>query len=416
MATLTPRHDVAAPIEPIDLSRPELWKENRFAPLFERLRAEDPVHFCPESEFGPYWSVTRHADIMQVEALAHIFSSSYTLGGITILGEGKPIWGDDLLPMFIAMDRPEHTGQRRTVAPAFTPSEMERLGPSLRARTEATIDSLPVGETFDWVDRVSIELTTQMLAILFDFPWEDRRLLTYWSDWAGDIEAARDPELGPKRLGILWECGGYFTRLWQERQTQARRPDLISRMIHSDATRSMTPQEYLGNLILLIVGGNDTTRNSMSALPIVNRRWPEEWSKVAADPSVIPNATQELIRWQTPLAHMRRTATEDRLIGGKTIRAGDKVLLWYMSGNRDAELFADADRFIADRGNARRHLAFGFGIHRCVGARLAELQVATLIEVLLDRSLMPIQTGEPERIGSCFVHGYRKLPAQLARR
>ena len=415
MASVTPLNAPRTGFDPIDVSRPELWKEDRFAPLFDRLRAEDPVHFCPQSEFGPYWSVTRHADIMQVEALAHIFSSSYTLGGITILGEGKPIWGDDLLPMFIAMDRPEHTGQRRAVAPAFTPSEMERLGPSVRARTEALIDSLPLGETFDWVDRVSIELTTQMLAILFDFPWEDRRKLTYWSDWAGDLQAALDPELGPKRLAILWECAGYFTRLWKERETGAPQPDLISRMIHSEATRDMTPQEYLGNLILLIVGGNDTTRNSMSALPIVSRLWPGEYAKIAADRSLIVNAVQELIRWQTPLAHMRRTALEDHALGGKTIRKGDKVVLWYMSGNRDEAVFAEADRFIADRDNARRHLAFGFGIHRCVGARLAELQLSTLLEALLDRGLRPVQTGDPERVNNCFVHGYRKLPAQLVR-
>ena len=415
MATLVPSPAQTGRLEPIDISRAELWKENRFAPLFERMRAEDPVHFCPESDFGPYWSITRHADIMQVEALAHIFSSSYTLGGITILGDGEPIWGDDLLPMFIAMDRPEHTGQRRTVAPAFTPSEMERLGPSLRARTEEVIDSLPVGETFDWVDRVSIELTTQMLAILFDFPWEERRKLTYWSDWAGDLQAVLDPELGPKRLGILWECGAYFTELWKQRQAAEPAPDLISRMIHSEATRDMTPQEYLGNLLLLIVGGNDTTRNSMSALPIVNRLWPEEWARIAADRELIPNATQELIRWQTPLAHMRRTALEDQEIGGKTIRKGDKVVIWYMSGNRDEEVFADAERFVADRDNARRNLAFGFGIHRCVGARLAELQVATLFETLLDRGLKPVQIDEPERVNNCFVHGYRKLPAQLVR-
>ena len=410
------RNEGALSLDEIDLSRAELWKEDRFTPLFTRLRAEDPVHFCRESEFGPYWSVTRHADIMQVEALAHIFSSSYTLGGITILGEGEPIWGDDLLPMFIAMDRPEHTGQRRAVAPAFTPSEMERLGTSIRERTEALIDALPLGETFDWVDRVSIELTTQMLATLFDFPWDDRRQLTYWSDWAGDIEAARDPELGPKRVAILWECAAYFTRLWKEREAQEPAPDLISRMIHSEATRSMTPQEYLGNLILLIVGGNDTTRNSMSALPIVNRRWPEEWAKIAADRSLLENATQELIRWQTPLAHMRRTALEDQEIGGKTIKAGEKVVIWYMSGNRDESVFPEAERFIADRENARRHLAFGFGIHRCVGARLAELQIATLLGVLLDRGLMPVQAGDPERVNACFVHGYRKLPAQLVRK
>ncbi|HEY0113734.1 MAG TPA: cytochrome P450 [Allosphingosinicella sp.] len=415
MATMVPRYDVPAPIEPIDVSRAHLWQENSFEPLFAKLRAEDPVHYCAESSFGPYWSVTRHADIMHVEGLPDLYSSSWRYGGITILGEGQPIFGDDLLPMFIAMDRPEHTGQRRTVAPAFTPSEMTRLLPNVRTRTEEVIDSLPLDEPFDWVDRVSIELTTQMLALLFDFPWKERRKLTHWSDWAGDLEAARDPVLGPQRMQILWECGAYFTRLWQERQQSEPRPDLISMMIHSEATRSMTPQEYLGNLILLIVGGNDTTRNSMSALPIVNRLWPEEWDKIAADDTVLPSAAQELIRWQTPLAHMRRTATADAELGGKTVKAGEKVVLWFLSGNRDESVFPDAGRFIADRENVRRHLAFGFGIHRCVGARLAELQVTTLLEVLCERGLRPVQTGEPERVSSCFVHGYRKLPAKLVR-
>ena len=186
-------------------------------------------------------------------------------------------------------------------------------------------------------------------------------------------------------------------------------------MIHSDATRDMTPAEYLGNILLLIVGGNDTTRNSMSALPMVNAAWPDDWAKLRANRALIPNAAQELIRWQTPLAHLRRTATEDHEIGGKTIRAGDKVVLWYMSGNRDEDMFADAERFVADRDNARRHLAFGFGIHRCVGARLAELQLAILLETLLDRGLMPVQTGEPARVNNCFVHGYRTLPARLER-
>jgi cytochrome P450 len=292
---------------------------------------------------------------------------------------------------------------------------MERLRASVRQRTEEAVDALPVGETFDWADRVAIELTTQMLAILFDFPWAERRKLTYWSDWAGDLEAVLDPVRGPKRLEILWECSAFFTRLWKERAAAAPAGDLISMLIHSDATRDMTPQEYLGNLILLIVGGNDTTRNSMSALPVVSALWPEEWDRIAADPALIPNAAQELIRWQTPLAHMRRTATADAELGGKAIRAGDKVVLWYMSGNRDEKLFAEAERFIADRPNARRHLAFGFGIHRCVGARLAELQIATLLEVLRDRRLRPVQAGAPERVPNCFVHGYRTLPARVER-
>ncbi len=409
------RHDSALSLEEIDLSRAELWKEDRFTPLFTRLRAEDPVHFCPESEFGPYWSVTRHADIMQVEALAHIFSSSYTLGGITILGEGEPIWGDDLLPMFIAMDRPEHTGQRRAVAPAFTPSEMERLGASIRERTESpdrhASDRRAVRLGRPGLDRADDADARHPVRLSMGRPPSAHLLVRLGRRHRGGARCRARAEAGRHIVGMR----RLFHPAVERARGAAAQPDLISRMIHSEATRSMTPEEYLGNLILLIVGGNDTTRNSMSALPIVNRRWPEEWAKIAADRTLLENATQELIRWQTPLAHMRRTALEDQEIGGKTIKAGEKVVIWYMSGNRDETVFPEAERFIADRENARRHLAFGFGIHRCVGARLAELQIATLLGALLDRGLMPVQTGDPERVNACFVHGYRKLPAQLVR-
>ncbi len=416
MATVLEPNRETLSLDAIDVTRADLWRDDRFAPLFTRLRAEDPVHFCSESSFGPYWSVTKYKDIVHVESLPDIYSSSWEYGGITVLGDGPTLTpGEEPMPMFIAMDRPQHTAQRRTVSPAFTPSEMDRLSGDIRRRTATLLDELPVGETFDWVDRVSIELTTGMLAILFDFPWEDRRKLTYWSDWMGDIEAARDPELGPKRMEVIWEAGGYFMKLWQERQAAEPRPDLISMMIHSDATKNMTMQEYLGNLILLIVGGNDTTRNTMSGLAMTATRYPEEWAKVIADPSLIPNATQELIRWQTPLAHMRRTTTQETELGGKRLPKGAKVVMWYMSGNRDEEIFPDAERFIADRENARRHLAFGYGIHRCVGARLAELQLGILVEELLKRRFLPAVVGEPERVNSCFVHGYRKLPVELRR-
>ncbi len=406
--------ELDAPIA--DVTNAALWAGDTIEPLFARMRAEDPVHFTAESPFGAYWSVSRHRDIVHVESLPDIYSSSWEHGGITVLGDGPTLNpGHDPMPMFIAMDRPQHTAQRRTVSPAFMPSEMARLSRDIRARTGALLDSLPVGETFDWVERVSIELTTGMLAILFDFPWEDRMKLPYWSDWMGDIEAALNPDLAEKRMQVIWECGHYFQRLWQQRQNAGPRPDLISMMIHSDATKDMTPQEYLGNLILLIVGGNDTTRNTMTGLAMVASRWPGEWAKIAADRSIIPNAAQELIRWQTPLAHMRRTALADTELGGKAIARGDKVVMWYLSGNRDEEVFPDAGRFIADRPNARRHLAFGYGIHRCVGARLAELQLGILFEELLDRGLTPHAVGAPERVASSFVHGYRSLPAQLRR-
>ena len=377
MATLA--RPAALPLEVLDIGNPHLWTDYRHVlPYFAEMRRAGPVHWCPESMYGPYWNIVSHHHIMEVEGRPDIFSSSWERGGITIADRPEGRQDEPQMPMFIAMDRPEHTGQRRTVAPAFTPAEMVRQTADIRRRTAELLDSLPVGEEFDWVDKVSIELTTGMLAILF-------------------------------------EMVGYFTNLWNERANKEPRPDLISMMIHSDATRNMTPQEYLGNLVLLIVGGNDTTRNTMSGSAMVQNLHPAGWAKMMADPSLIPNAVSELIRWQTPLAHMRRTATQDFEVGGQLIRAGEKVIMWYLSANRDESIFPDADIFDPTRENARRHLSFGFGIHRCVGARLAELQIGILLEEMHRRKMKVEVVGEPVRVYSSFVHGFRSLPVVMTR-
>ena len=317
--------------------------------------------------------------------------------------------------MFIAMDRPEHTGQRRTVAPKFTPSAMTAMEAEIRQRTGEVLDRLPHGETFDWVDKVSIELTTGMLAILFGFPWEDRRLLTFWSDWSGDTELASVRELDKMRWEILHEMGAYFQSLWAERmQDPEPGDDLISMMIHSEAMNQMRPEEFMGNLVLLIVGGNDTTRNSMSGFVYQLDKNPDERRKFEEDPSVIPNAVQEMLRLQTPLAHMRRTCTEDTEVFGQTIKKGDKVVLWYLSANRDEDVFENPDALDLTRDNARRHIAFGYGIHRCVGARLAELQLKILLEEMHKRRLRVDVVGDVERVRANFVHGFRKLEVQVS--
>jgi len=408
MATLA-QDSLAEPVDSFDMSRLELYRDDTWHAPFAKLRAEAPVHYTEHSTYGPFWSVSTYKPIVEVESLPDIYSSA---DGITVAGADE---GATRMPMFIAMDRPKHTGQRRTVAPAFTPSEMARMSGNIRTRTGEILDTLPVGEGFDWVDRVSIELTTQMLAILFDFPWADRRKLTLWSDWAADIEAAFDPDRRSERMEHLWACAAYFTGLWNGKIGKEPTPDLISMMIHSDAMSEMDSHEFLGNLILLIVGGNDTTRNSMSAFAYGLDRFPDERAKLEADPGLIPNAVSELIRWQTPLAHMRRLATQDTQLEGQQIREGDKVVLWYLSANRDESVFPDGDRIIVDRPNARRHLAFGHGIHRCVGARLAELQIGVLMEEMAKRRLRVNVTGEPTRPSNCFVHGYRSLPVELSR-
>ena len=400
-------------VDPLDVSRAELYTEHKWQEPFRRLRAEAPVYWCANSEFGPYWSVSSYKAIQHVEALPDIYSSSWEHGGITIADRDQFEDPKIEMPMFIAMDRPKHTEQRRVVSPAFTPSEMVRMSDEIRQRTAETLDALPWGQPFDWVDRVSIELTTGMLAVLFDFPWADRRKLTEWSDWAGDIEIVKDPAKRDQRLEKLFEMGGYFKKLWDERVDKAPTPDLISMMIHSEAMKDMSMGEFMGNLVLLIVGGNDTTRNTMSGLAYSLNKFPDQRAMLEADPSLIPNAVSEIIRWQTPLAHMRRTALSDTELEGHKIKAGQKIIMWYISANRDESIFPDADKLDIKRDNARRHLSFGYGIHRCVGARLAELQITILLEEMGKRRMRVNVLEEPVRVAQSFVNGYRKMMVQL---
>jgi cytochrome P450 len=397
------------PIEALNPAQPGLFQRDAHWAMFKRLREEDPVHYTAESEFGSYWSVTKYNDIKYVDMHHEIYSSE---GGITIGDEDE----DFQLPMFIAMDPPKHDVQRKVVAPVAGPRNLAALEPQIRQRVCNILDSLPRNETFNWVDHLSIELTTQMLATLFDFPFEDRRKLTRWSDVATAAPGTGIVESEDQRRAELIECLEYFTHLWQER---AARPepgnDLISMMAHNPATKDMLtrPMEYLGNLILLIVGGNDTTRNSLTGGVYALNQNPDQYDKLRANPDLVPNMIAEIIRWQTPLAHMRRRALVDTELGGKVIKAGDKVVMWYVSGNRDPEVFDNPDAFVIDRPNARSHMSFGFGIHRCMGNRVGEMQLRIVWEELLKRFHKVEVMGEPVRTYSAFVKGYTELPVRL---
>ena len=397
------------PIEQIDLSEPELFRSDTVWPYFERLRREDPIHYRKDGRQGSFWSITKYKDIMAVDTNHAVFSSESSLGGIT-LADAPP---QMRRPMFIAMDPPKHDEQRKVVSPIVAPANLAKLEVLIRARAAAILDSLPRDETFNWVDKVSIELTTQMLATLFDFPFEDRRLLTYWSDVATAIPTPDQVDGWEKRDAELRKCLEYFTRLWNERVNAEPSNDLISMLAHSPATRNMSPMEFLGNLVLLIVGGNDTTRNSITGGLLFMSQNPDQFRKLRENPKLIPSAVSEIIRYQTPLAHMRRTAIADIELGGKQIRKGDKVVMWYLSGNRDDEVIENPDQFIVDRARPRQHLSFGFGIHRCVGNRLAEMQLQILWELILERFPTIEVVGEPERVASCFVHGYSSLPVRI---
>lgn len=403
------------PLEKLNPINPRLWSEHQWQECFERLRAEDPVHFNETEIAGRYWSLTRYEDIKKVDADHHNFSSAH---GITL---GFPV-GTELpegalkTTTFIAQDPPEHDVQRKTVTGVVAPSNLATMESLIRQRTIDVLESLPEGETFDWVDKVSIELTTLMLASLFDFPLEDRRKLTFWSDIVfaipqpgGIIESEEE-----RRDGLL-ECLEYFSGLWQERLKNPG-SDLVSMLAHGEDTKNMQPMHYLGNLLLLIVGGNDTTRNSMSGSVYGMNKFPDQYQKLKANPGLIPKMVAELIRWQTPLAYMRRTANNDCEIGGKQIKKDDQILMWYASGNRDDAVFDNANDIDIERPNSRQHLSFGFGIHRCMGNRLAELQLKILWEEILARFDNIVVQAEPERTLSSFVNGYTHLPVQVFRK
>ncbi|WP_374413801.1 cytochrome P450 [Novosphingobium colocasiae] len=402
-----------AELDRLDVSRGSLWEANAWRPLFARLRAEEPVSYCPQSAFGPYWSITRYDDIVAVEGDAETYSSSWEHGGIVIFDMQDT---GVQLRMFIAMDDPEHAEKRKAIAPAVTPTAMAALAGAIRQRTADLLDTLPEGEVFDWVHTVSIPLTTAMIATLFDFPWDERHKLAPWSDWCAKIDIGPDPVLNAEREGHIFEMAARFRELYDERKAQPVRPDLLSMMAHADSFGEMDEQRFIGAIALLLVGGNDTTRNSMSGMIERITLFPEAWAQVKADPARLAGgAATETIRLQTPIAHMRRTATRDVELHGKTIRKGDKVILWYNSGNRDEAVFPDADRWDPERENSRRHLSFGYGIHRCLGARLAELQLTTLIEEMAKRDMDVKLAGEIERLASCFTNGYEHIPVTMSR-
>ena len=397
------------PLEKIDLSHPGIWQANEFIPFLKRLRDEDPVHYCSQSAVGPYWSVMKYKDIMEVDTSPEIYSSEPTIGIIDQFEEFT-------LPSFIAMDPPKHDEQRRIAQPVVAPANLKNLEIIIRERVCKILDGLPIGEKFDWVKNVSIELTTQMLATLFDFPFEDRHKLTYWSDMTTAIPGRGGvADTHEERWAAIQECLEYFQRLWDERAKKSSGFDLVSMLAHGEATKNMPPMEFLGNLLLLIVGGNDTTRNSMSGGVVALNENPAEYEKLRKNTDLIGNMVSEIIRWQTPLAHMRRTATQDTTLRDKNINAGDKVVMWYVSGNRDEDVLERPNDFWIDRPNARQHLSFGFGIHRCMGNRLAEMQLRILWEEIMDRFECIEVVGKPERVYSSFVKGYTKLPVVIHR-
>ena len=378
------------------------------------MRAEQPVHYCKGSAYGPFWSVTRHADIMAVDKNHQEFSSDAIFGGVLIDDDnvGDPD-GDFFVKSFITMDPPEHGPQRKAVSKIAAPTSLSSFEGLIRERTQGLLDALPVGEEFDWVESVSVELTTMMLATLFDFPFEDRHKLTRWSDVTTAEADSPIVSSQEQRISELMECLAYFKRLKQERKDGPANFDLVTMLAQDSATADQPDSHFLGNLMLLIVGGNDTTRNTMSASINAFHKFPEQLEILKARPELLDNMISEVVRWQTPLSHMRRTAMVDTHIGDQRIKKGDKVVMWYYSGNRDESVFDNSDELDITRQNSRNSLSFGFGLHRCLGMRLAEMQMRVLWQEILKRWQRIEIVGEVERVESNFVNGYSKMPVRI---
>jgi cytochrome P450 len=395
-------------LDALDVSHPSIYRDDRWRPLFSRLRAEDPVHYCPTSRTGPYWAITRYEDIIRVDTDPISFSSSYTRGGVTL---------DDRTSSqsFMQMDAPVHTAKRKKVTPIVAPNNLAQMESLIRERAARVLDGLPRNEEFNWVDKVSIELTSMMLATLFDFPVEERRQLVHWSDViTADLEDPKSPiRTEEERRNVLADFYRSMVEIWKRRQEEPPRFDIISILAHDPEMQKASLQEVTSVLGLFLVGGNDTTRNSMSGGVWGFSQFPDEWAKLRADPKLLENAVAEIIRFQTPVIYERRTATRDVEVGGKKIAEGDRVAMWYISGNRDEDVFQDAERLRVDRPNARQHIAFGMGPHRCIGSRLAEMQLRVLWEEVLARDLKIEVLAPPTYAFSNLVRSPVELPVRI---
>ncbi len=410
----------ATPLAELNPGNAQRFQDDTIWPVFDRLRREDPVHFTPDSEYGPYWSVTRWNEIMAIDTDHEGFSSAEGIGlpNLEAMAEQEKIMGPRRKggAGFITMDEPEHTAHRKAVSPTVAPSNISNMAPVVRERAGQILDSLPIGVEFDWVDLVSKELTAMTLATLFDFPFEDRRKLTHWSDMFTNMPGHGPVTSWEQKGAAIFECFGAFGELWNQRVNAEPSIDLISMLAHNPATRDMDQQQYQGTVVLLIIGGNDTTRNTISGSVFALNKNPGEYDKLRANPGLIPSMVSETIRFQTPLAHMSRVATRDIEVGGKTIKKGERVVMWYISGNRDETMIDNPNAYIIDRERPRQHLSFGFGPHRCVGNRVAEMQLTIIWEEILKRFPVINVVGEPNRTYSAFVHGFERMPVIIPAR
>ena len=400
----------------VDLGNPDLYVSGVPHEVFTWLRREDPVHWNPVTNGRGFWSITKYDDIVAISKNPEVFSSAREHGGHRIYDENivgtAGMGAEETDAPFISMDPPEHNRYRRMISPGFGPSRLKALEGQIHDRVCNILDRLGARKECEFVTEVAAELPIQVLAELLGIPQADRLKLF---DWSNSMIAEDDPELrkGPEETAAdVRAMIEYSGRLWEERVANPG-PDLISMLIHPDADGEvMSKERYLGTFILLVAAGNETTRNSISGGLITLARFPEQRQRLADNPALYGTAAAEIIRYVSPIMHMRRTAIADSVVRGKTIRCGDKVIMWYVSANRDEQIFTNPFGFDLTRAEATQ-LGFGVGQHFCLGARLAELQLRIFFTEFLRRYPNAEPSGPIRRMRSNFVAGIKEMPVRL---
>lgn len=392
-------------LEVLDVSDRARFRNDTVRYYFDRLRKEDPVHFCRNSEYGQYWSITKYADIQSVESNHELYSSA---SGYSIYDQ------PELNKMFLAMDPPEHKNQRSPIMPLFSMSGLQKMEPTIRETISDICDTVPLNKVFDWVEIVSSEVTNKVLAITLDVPKSDHKSLLKWSEVL-TILPEKESRVNTNNLQLMVDFAEYFNLLWDDKMGAKPSHDLVSMYAHSPIAGRMRASNFIETLSLLIAATTDTTKNSMTGGINFLSKNPKEREFLYSYPGGLKSAVSEIIRYQTPVAHMRRTATADTILRGKKIRKGDKIILWYISANRDEDEIEEPYKFCVSRKNHEHHISFGYGVHRCIGKNLAELQLKILLEELIARRWYVEPIDEPVRVNSCFINGYESMPVIVTR-
>lgn len=401
-----------ATIAAIDLKDPGLYEAGVPWEQFATLRREDPLYWNPEVDGSGFWAVTRHADIVEVSRQPLLFSSAYENGGHRIFNEnevGLTGAGDSAIGIpFISRDPPIHTRYRKFVMPALSPGRLGDIEARIRERVLRLVDEIPLGERINLVPALSAPLPLMTLAELLGVS------IDMWPklyDWTNAFVGEDDPEFrqsAESMAATLGEFFGFAQELFEARREQPT-DDIASLLANAQIDGEPVPfRDFVANLILVLVGGNETTRNSLSHSVAAFSAHPEQWDAIRSDRDVLKTAAPEMVRYASPVLHMRRTAMEDTTIGGRPVKKGDKVVLWYISGNRDENVFSDADRFLVARKGAL-HVGFGAGQHVCVGSRLAEMQLRIAFDLLADRVKSFDVQAPPRRFRSNFINGLKNL-------